>query len=100
VPVAAFQFIAVAEPRLTARLVRQSAGLDATLVLDLEDALWDIDDEARTAQLKAQGRRDFQALTITDPGLFADQRVGVRVNRLNGVHAAATSRRWARSPDV
>jgi len=89
VPVAAFQFIAVAEPRLTARLVRQSAGLDATLVLDLEDALWDIDDEARTAQLKAQGRRDFQALTITDPGLFADQRVGVRVNRLNGVHAAA-----------
>jgi hypothetical protein len=88
-PVSRFQFIAVAEPRLTARLVRQAAALDATLVLDLEDALWDVTDDARTAQLKAEGRRNLVALAAADPELFAAQRVGVRVNRLVGPHAAA-----------
>lgn len=88
-PVSAFQFIAITEPRLTARLVRQVAALDATVVLDLEDALWDVTDDAHTARLKTDGRRNLVALAEAHPELFVNQRVGVRVNRLSGPHAAA-----------
>lgn len=76
------QFLTVLEPRLTARIVRSSAPLDAVTILDLEDALWDVLDERRTAALKARGRQDLIALATDHPSLFRDQRVGVRLNRL------------------
>lgn len=87
-PVAAFEFLAAGEPRLTERLVRSSAPLGATVVLDLEDALWDLEDEQRTAALKADGRRNLLALAARNERLFAGQPVGVRVNRLRGPDAA------------
>jgi citrate lyase beta subunit len=65
------------------------AALGATVVLDLEDALWDVTDDARTHQLKAQGRRNLVTLAEDHPDLFATQPVGVRLNRLVGAHATA-----------
>jgi citrate lyase beta subunit len=87
--IAAFQFVSVQEPRLTARLVRQSADFDAVVVLDLEDALWDVADEDRTAELKAQGRSQLIVLAAEEKEVFDRQRIGVRINRLGGPHAAA-----------
>ena len=75
------QFLALQEPRLTARLAQASAALDAVVVLDLEDALWDVTDESRTAGLKAEGRRSLLALARDRRDLFARQRMGVRLNR-------------------
>jgi len=82
-----FQFLSMLDPRLTARLARASASLDAVAVLDLEDSLWDVTDETRTASLKAAGRRNLCALAEQQPELFARQKMGVRLNRLAGPDA-------------
>jgi len=78
----AFQFISVQEPRLTARLTRASARLDAVVVLDLEDSLWDVIDESRTPGLKRAGRAHLRTMAEQHTDLWSDQRIGVRVNRL------------------
>ena len=54
-PMRIYQFTAIQPTAVTARLIRASDGPSTTVVLDLEDSLWDVDDEARTAQLKAAG---------------------------------------------
>ncbi|HEY8238961.1 MAG TPA: aldolase/citrate lyase family protein [Candidatus Limnocylindrales bacterium] len=79
-----FLFLALRTPELTARLVRAAARSRATVVLDLEDALWDVTDPARTAELKATGRATLVALARDHPELFRRQPVGVRVNRVAG----------------
>ena len=80
---AAFQFISAQEPRLTARLLRASAGVDAVVVLDLEDSLWDVTDEWRTSGLKRAGRKDLRVLASQDGEIWSDEHIGVRVNRLS-----------------
>lgn len=82
-----FEFLAVADPATTARLIRISAGHDVTVVLDLEDSLWDVTDQRRTAELKARGRRDLVELVSAEPARFARRRVAVRINRLSGGEA-------------
>ena len=37
-----YQFTAIQPPAVTVRLIRASAGADTTVVLDLEDSLWDV----------------------------------------------------------
>jgi citrate lyase beta subunit len=83
-----YQFTAIQPPTLTARLIRASAGADTTVVLDLEDSLWDVDDEARTAQLKAAGRVALTDLARSHANLFAGRPIGVRINRVSGPEAA------------
>jgi hypothetical protein len=68
-----YQFTAIQPPAVTARLIRASAGADTTVVLDLEDSLWDVDDEARTAELKAAGRAALKDLARSHANLFAGQ---------------------------
>jgi citrate lyase beta subunit len=58
------------------------------VVLDLEDSLWDVDDEGRTAQLKAAGRVALTDLARSHANLFAGQPIGVRINRISGPEAA------------
>jgi citrate lyase beta subunit len=77
-------FLALQTPELTARLVRAAARSDPTIILDLEDALWDVTDPARTEELKAAGRRTLVALAAEHPELFQRQSIGVRVNRVSG----------------
>ena len=57
-------------------------------MLDLEDSLWDVDDEARTAELKAAGRAALTDLARSHANLFAGQPIGVRINRISGPEAA------------
>ena len=78
----AFQFISVQEPRLTARLTQASSGVDAVVVLDLEDSLWDVIDESRTPGLKRAGRANLRTMATQYSDMWSDQRIGVRVNRL------------------
>jgi citrate lyase beta subunit len=79
-----FQFLAVQPPEPAARLIRASARSSSTVVLDLEDALWDVADEARTRSLKADGRANLVGLARSHPELFASQPIGIRVNRVGG----------------
>ena len=83
-----YQFTAIQRPDVAARLIRASDGPSTTVVLDLEDSLWDVDDEARTAQLKAAGRAALTDLARTHANLFAGQAIGVRINRISGPEAA------------
>jgi citrate lyase beta subunit len=83
-----YQFTAIQPQAVTARLIRASAGADTTVVLDLEDSLWDVDDEARTAQLKAAGRAALTDLARSHANLFAGGPIGVRINRISGPEAA------------
>ncbi len=83
-----YQFTAIQPQAVTARLIRASAGADTTVVLDLEDSLWDVDDEARTAELKAAGRAALTDLARSHVNLFAGQPIGVRINRVSGPEAA------------
>jgi citrate lyase beta subunit len=82
------QFTSMQDPQATARLVRATRRTAATVVLDLEDSLWDVLDETRTPALKAAGRDDLVTLAQAHHALFAEQRIGVRVNRLAGPYAA------------
>jgi citrate lyase subunit beta / citryl-CoA lyase len=88
VPMRVFLFLAVRAPDLTARLLEASARSQATVILDLEDALWDADDPVRTARLKADGREHLVALVDGHPGLFADRRIGLRINAVSSPEAA------------
>src|ERR1035437_3853229 len=67
-----------------ARLIRASAKTSTTVVLDLEDALWDVGDQARTSALKAAGRENLAILATQHRDLFDRLPIGVRVNRLSG----------------
>lgn len=82
-------FTAVRQPDVTARLIRSTRRTPSTVVLDLEDSLWDVTDSAGTSTLRAAGRTDLVALAQLDRELFSRQRVGVRVNRVSGPDAAA-----------
>jgi citrate lyase beta subunit len=82
-----FLFLAVRAPEFTARLVRAANHSRATVILDLEDALWDVTDPARTAALKATGRESLVALARDHAELFTSGSIGVRVNRVAGDEA-------------
>ena len=82
VVVFAVQLISAQQSALTARLIRTSRAHDAVIVLDLEDALWEVGDDARTAELKRAGRANLVQLAAEHAELWAGQRIGVRVNRL------------------
>lgn len=75
-------------PEVTARLIQATRRTPATVVLDLEDSLWDVIDETRTSALKAAGRANLVTLVRTHPDLFAKQPIGVRINRISGPDAA------------
>lgn len=82
-------FTAMRRPDVTARLIRSTRRTPSTVVLDLEDSLWDVTDPAGSSTLRAAGRTHLVALAQSDRELFARQRVGVRVNRVSGPDAAA-----------
>jgi citrate lyase beta subunit len=73
--------LAIQKPEVTARLIRQVTGLDAVVVLDLEDSLWDVADHIRTMALKAGARRDLLELANTHPDLFQRFKIGIRLNK-------------------
>ncbi len=77
-----FQFLSIQKPPVTAKLLNRLLPFDATIIMDLEDGLWDPVNPDRTPSLKAQGRNDLLGLIKTAPGILARQRIGVRVNRL------------------
>ena len=83
------QFTAMRRPDVTARLIRSTRLTPSTVVLDLEDSLWDVTDPAGSSTLRAAGRTHLVALAQFDHELFARQRIGVRVNRVSGPDAAA-----------
>ncbi|MES2209885.1 MAG: hypothetical protein V4515_06830 [Chloroflexota bacterium] len=82
------QFASMQEPEIMARLIRLTGRGPATVVLDLEDGLWDVTDETDTSALKAAGRANLITLGRTHPELFARQPIGVRMNRSSGPDAA------------
>jgi citrate lyase beta subunit len=82
-----FQFLAMQQPEPTGRLIRAAARASSTVVLDLEDALWDVSDEARTSSLKAGGRKSLVTLARQHPELFERQPIGVRVNLVSSPEA-------------
>jgi len=82
----AYQFVSVQEPRLTVRMARATSA-DAVVILDLEDSLWDVTDESRTAGLKAAGRDHLLTIAADNAALFGQQRIGVRVNRMGTAEA-------------
>jgi citrate lyase beta subunit len=85
----ALQLIVVQKPALTARQVRASANTGATIVLDLEDGLWDVPDDLRTAGMKAAAREQLAELAANSSEMFVNQRIGVRLNRLSDAESAA-----------
>jgi hypothetical protein len=42
------QFVAMRGPAVTARLIRSSRQIPSTVILDLEDGLWDVTDASAT----------------------------------------------------
>jgi citrate lyase beta subunit len=86
------QFLGMQRAGVTARLARAAAGTGATVVLDLEDSLWDVTDEVRTAELRAGGRAQLEEMATDHGGIFERQLVGVRVNRLSGPEGEADYR--------
>jgi citrate lyase beta subunit len=81
--------LAIQKPEITARLIRQVTGVDAVVILDLEDSLWDVADVARTAALKARGRQDLFELAKIHPEIFHRNRIGIRVNRFSSTEFSA-----------
>lgn len=77
-----FQFLSIQKPVVTAKLLNRLIPFDATIVLDLEDGLWDPVNPDRTPGLKEQGRTDLLRLIESVPEVLDRQRIGVRVNRL------------------
>jgi hypothetical protein len=73
--------LAIQKPAVTARLIRQVAGMETVVVLDLEDSLWDVADPERTAQLKASARKDLLELAKTHPEIFLQNKIGARINK-------------------
>ena len=65
------------------KLLRPLATAHATAVLDLEDGLWDVTSHERTRERKSWGRRALAALCAERPELFHQQRIGIRVNRMD-----------------
>lgn len=84
-----FLFLALRDAALTARLLRAAGRTSATVVLDLEDALWDVGDPAATAALKTAGRETLVALARDHAPLFQRHAIGVRINPARGPEAAA-----------
>jgi citrate lyase beta subunit len=80
------QFASMQQAEVMARLIRASRRSPATVVVDLEDGLWDVIDEAETSALKAVGRENLVTLAQTHPELFARHPIGVRINRSTGPH--------------
>jgi citrate lyase beta subunit len=78
------QFLTVRTPGATARLARLGAHPAVSTVFDLEDGLWDPLDEARTADLKAEGRQHLVALARNHSSQLAQNSLGVRINRITG----------------
>ena len=73
--------LAIQKPAVTARMIRQVAGLETVVVLDLEDSLWDVADPERTSQLKAGARKDLVELAKTHPEIFLQNKIGARINK-------------------
>jgi citrate lyase beta subunit len=73
--------LAIQKPEVTARLIRQVKGIETTIVLDLEDSLWDVADPEQTKTLKAGARRDLLELAKTHPDLFQGFKIGARINK-------------------
>jgi hypothetical protein len=73
--------LAIQKPEITARLIRQVSGVEAVIVLDLEDSLWDVTDPARSAALKASARQDLLELTRIHPEIFLQNKIGARINK-------------------
>ena len=84
-----FLFLALRDVALTARLIRGGARTGATIVLDLEDSLWNVADPAATAALKASGRATLVTLARDHGDLFRSHVIGVRINAISGSEAAA-----------
>ncbi len=75
--------LAIQRPAVTARLIRQVAGMQAVVLLDLEDSLWDVADPERTAKLKADARLDLLELAKKFPDLFRQVKIGARINKFS-----------------
>lgn len=81
--------LAIQKPAVTARMVRQVTGLDAVIVLDLEDSLWDVSDPIRTKGLKSAARQDLLELAETHPEIFLQNKIGARINKTTSPEFAA-----------
>lgn len=77
-----FQFLSIQQPAVTVRLLRRLTSREVTVVLDLEDGLWDVVDPGRTPMLKSQARTQLIELARCEPRLLDRYLIGVRVNRI------------------
>jgi citrate lyase beta subunit len=78
------QFLTLRTPGATARLARLGAHPAVSTVLDLEDGLWDPLDEARTSDLKAEGRQHLVQMAGDHAQALRRCSLGVRINRISG----------------
>ena len=78
------QFLAVQKPDVMFRFINRLAVQAAVIVLDLEDALWDVIQPERTAELKAKGRKELVAFAQNYPGIFLQRQIGIRLNKNTG----------------
>lgn len=76
-----FQLFPVQEPAIMYRFIRKSTSQGVVIILDLEDALWDVTSIKLTDELKARGRKNLTLLAKNHPGLFSHVTAGVRLNR-------------------
>lgn len=76
------QFLSALKPEVMLRMIRRMTTSDAIMVIDLEDALWDVVSPERTAKLKQQGRNDLVNFARKFPQTFRQRQIGVRLNRL------------------
>lgn len=81
--------LAIQKPAITVRMIRQVTGMDAVIVLDLEDSLWDVSDPVRTKALKSAARRDLLELANTYPEIFLQNKIGARINKTTTPEFAA-----------
>lgn len=78
-----FQMLDIQKPKLMLRLLSKTAKYDIFNILDLEDALWDVNNLQRTQLLKARGRLRLLELFKIDPDSFDRYQLGVRLNRIS-----------------
>lgn len=78
------QFLAVQRPAVLYRMLSRFTLPEAIIVLDLEDALWEVTCPEQTRQQKAQGRENLVDFARTWPEIFTQRRLGLRLNQSSG----------------
>jgi len=63
------------------RVIKRLTVQEAVVILDLEDALWDVVFPERTPELKNQGRKELVTFARNFPETFSQRQIGIRLNK-------------------